>query len=109
MKVFKFGGASLKNAEGIRNVAGIIQSNSSNNLLVVVSAMGKTTDALEKLVELGCAKKNYSVELVALKKAHEVVLNETIISPIRSLRGMSSVQRCVLNRVTGKFASSCHR
>ncbi len=81
MKVFKFGGASLKNAEGIRNVAGIIQSNSSSNLLVVVSAMGKTTDALEKLVELGHAKKNYQTELNALKKAHDVVLSSLFVQP----------------------------
>ncbi len=81
MRVFKFGGASLKSAEGIRNVASIIQSNASNNLLVVVSAIGKTTDALEKLVELGHTKKNYQTELTALKKAHEVVLNNLFVQP----------------------------
>ncbi len=81
MKVFKFGGASLKNAEGIRNVAGVIQSNSSSSLLVVVSAIGKTTDALEKLVELGHAKKKYLAELSALKKVHDVVLGSLFVQP----------------------------
>ena len=50
MKVFKFGGASLKNAAAIRNMAGIVKSFTSNPLLVVVSAMGKTTNALESIL-----------------------------------------------------------
>jgi aspartate kinase len=49
MQVYKFGGASVKDAQGIRNVAGIIQQQPPNNLVVVVSAMGETTNALEQL------------------------------------------------------------
>ncbi|MFD1142771.1 aspartate kinase [Larkinella insperata] len=49
MQVFKFGGASVKNAHGVRNVAGIIQQQNSSQLLVVISAMGETTNALEQL------------------------------------------------------------
>lgn len=49
MKVFKFGGASVKDAEGIKNVAEIIKLFPTENLAVVVSAMGKTTNALEDL------------------------------------------------------------
>ncbi|GAB3912289.1 aspartate kinase [Larkinella knui] len=49
MQVFKFGGASVRDAQGVRNVAGIIQQQRPNNLLVVVSAMGETTNALEQL------------------------------------------------------------
>lgn len=49
MKVFKFGGASVKDAEGIKNVSSIINSHSGNELLVVVSAMGKITNQLEDL------------------------------------------------------------
>ena len=48
MKVFKFGGASVKNADAIRNAAQIIGLY-EQPLIVVVSAMGKTTNALEKL------------------------------------------------------------
>jgi len=76
MKVFKFGGASLKSAEGIRNVTSIIQSNATNNLLVVVSAIGKTTDILEKLVELAQSKRNYNTELNTLKKYHTEILDQ---------------------------------
>lgn len=49
MKVFKFGGASVKDAEGLKRVAEILKS-TEGKLIVVVSAMGKTTNALEKLV-----------------------------------------------------------
>ena len=52
MKVYKFGGASVKDANGVRNVERIIRmSNTEDGLMVVVSAMGKTTNALERVVE----------------------------------------------------------
>ena len=51
MKVFKFGGASVNSADAVRNMAHIVQSHlESEPLVVVVSAMGKTTNLLEKLV-----------------------------------------------------------
>lgn len=51
MKVFKFGGASVSTVERIRNVAEILKSYSNEKLLLIVSALGKTTNALEKVVE----------------------------------------------------------
>lgn len=50
MKVFKFGGASINSADRFKNTANIIQSFSGEKLLIVVSAMGKTTNALETIV-----------------------------------------------------------
>jgi aspartate kinase len=50
MKIFKFGGASVQHAQGVKNVAQIIQNHSNQNLLVVISAMGKTTNALEHVI-----------------------------------------------------------
>ena len=49
MKVFKFGGASIKDAASIRNVCEIIKEHGSRPLLVVISASGKTTNALEEV------------------------------------------------------------
>lgn len=49
MQVFKFGGASVKDADGIRNLASIILSHHGTELLIVISAMGKVTDKLENL------------------------------------------------------------
>lgn len=51
MNVFKFGGASVKDAAAIRNVASILTEENRNALIVVVSAMGKTTNALERLTD----------------------------------------------------------
>ena len=48
-KVYKFGGASVRDAEGVRNVAQIVQEES--DLMVVISAMGKTTNALERVLD----------------------------------------------------------
>jgi aspartate kinase len=51
MKVFKFGGASVKDAAGIKNVAEIIKKFGDEKTLVIVSATGKTTNALEEVVD----------------------------------------------------------
>jgi aspartate kinase len=50
MKVFKFGGASISSIERIQNVNTILQSYKNEKILVIISAMGKTTNALEKVV-----------------------------------------------------------
>lgn len=51
MRVFKFGGASVKDAEAVKNVAGIIRRFPNEKVVVIVSAMGKTTNALERLTD----------------------------------------------------------
>ena len=51
LNVFKFGGASLKDASAIRNVTSILSGFKGQDLVIVVSAMGKTTNALEKVAE----------------------------------------------------------
>jgi aspartate kinase len=51
MRVFKFGGASVKNAAAVRNVAEILKQYPDGKLVIVLSAMGKTTNGLEKVVK----------------------------------------------------------
>ena len=51
MKVYKFGGASINSIDRIKNTANIISNNKDKKLLIVISAMGKTTNALEKVVD----------------------------------------------------------
>jgi len=51
MKVFKFGGASVNNIERIKNLQNILQLSPDENLMIIISAMGKTTNALEKVAE----------------------------------------------------------
>ena len=61
MKVFKFGGASVKDAEAVRNVADIINLY-SENLVIVVSAMGKTTNAMEEIAEAYFSRDKVNIE-----------------------------------------------
>ena len=51
MVVFKFGGASVKSAEAVRNIVAILQKYPKESIVVVVSAMGKTTNAIERIIE----------------------------------------------------------
>ncbi|MEK6782458.1 MAG: aspartate kinase [Bacteroidota bacterium] len=74
MKVFKFGGASVRNAVALQNVASIIQGH-SQQLLVVVSAMGKTTDTLERIVSLSQAKQTIASEMELLKTYHQKIVH----------------------------------
>ena len=50
MKVFKFGGASVKDAAGVKNILGVLRHTGFKDTLIVISAMGKTTNALEQVV-----------------------------------------------------------
>lgn len=67
MKIFKFGGASVKDAEGIKNVCNVLQKTNPENVLIVVSAMGKTTNALEVVV------KNYVEKSSELKDSIQII------------------------------------
>lgn len=50
MKIFKFGGASVKDAEGVKNVLQVLKHEGFQNTLIVISAMGKMTNAFEKII-----------------------------------------------------------
>ena len=51
MKVYKFGGASVKDAQGVKQVVNVLKQTSEPSMVVVISAMGKTTNAFEKIVQ----------------------------------------------------------
>jgi aspartate kinase len=77
MKVFKFGGASVKDATGVQNLLAVLKAVGYQDTLVVVSAMGKTTNALEKIIEDYFKNKNQTPEgVLPLKQYHlEIVKN----------------------------------
>ena len=76
MKVFKFGGASVKNAEAVKNVGRVINL-FNDDLVVVVSAMDKTTNALEKVVESYMNNDGLSFEnLQLVKDFHYQIMDE---------------------------------
>jgi len=75
MKIFKFGGASVKDADGIKNVYDVLQKAGYQDVLLVVSAMGKTTNALEVVIKNYFDKSpelNSSVQ--EIKKYHNQIL-----------------------------------
>jgi len=51
MRVFKFGGASVKDAEGVKNLVKVLNETGHEDMLIVVSAMGKTTNTLERVIQ----------------------------------------------------------
>lgn len=77
-KVFKFGGASVKDAQSVRNLITILNKYKHEKLLVVVSAMGKTTNALEELLKDAHAENNVKVKtgLEKIKSFHDQIITE---------------------------------
>lgn len=76
MKVFKFGGASVKDSAGVDNVAKILQSHSPENMIIVISAMGKTTNALERILNLYHAHQDHQTEFNLLKEYHHNIMRD---------------------------------
>jgi aspartate kinase len=68
MIVYKFGGASVKDARAVKNVASIIKEGEDAPMVVVISAMGKTTNALESLLDSFFYKKEDAIEKLNLIK-----------------------------------------
>lgn len=81
MKVFKFGGASVKDAAGVRNVAELLQSVGYENTCVIVSAMGKTTNALEEVVKRYFEKDNFEKTINDVKEQHITLAKELFDNP----------------------------
>ena len=76
MKVFKFGGASVKDADGVKNLASVVKRFGSEKLIIVVSAMGKTTNALERLTQAFFYKKeNPETVLNEIREYHLNIMN----------------------------------
>lgn len=77
IKVFKFGGASVKNAAAVKNVANIIKRYPKDNLVIIISAMGKTTNALEAILHAYTSKSKETGNLIAeLKNYHTEIIKE---------------------------------
>ena len=82
MKVFKFGGASVRDAASVRNVAHILKEYKNEKLFVVISAMGKTTNALEEFTKaLYVNLEDANKLLTQIKAYHFAILNELFQNP----------------------------
>ncbi len=84
MRIYKFGGASVKDAQAVKNVFEILQKEDQKNLVVVISAMGKTTNALE---EVWKAYLNNDAELSSkvdvVKQYHQNMISE-LFAPVQN-------------------------
>lgn len=75
-RVYKFGGASVKDADAVKNIARILKSDHTDDLMIVVSAMGKTTNAIEKaLSQFREAENELSINVLSdLMQYHEEIM-----------------------------------
>ena len=81
MRVFKFGGASVKNAEAVKNVGKVLQAFGGEEVLVVVSAMGKTTNSLELLAQAYYKNEPSKQELFReVKHFHDEIISGLLIT-----------------------------
>ena len=77
MKIFKFGGASIKDAAGVKNIINILQSEGTENTLVVISAMGKITNAFEAVIDAYYDKTDtLSEKLGFIEDFHKTIIND---------------------------------
>lgn len=77
MRIFKFGGASVKDGDAVRNMVKVLQSTGQDNTFVVVSAMGKTTNAMEAVVDAYFKEKDKVTAAIAeVETFHEQILND---------------------------------
>lgn len=81
MKVFKFGGASVNSTSAVRNMAAIVKKNLGHPLMIVVSAMGKTTNRLEQLVPGVRPKAEHPLMLEELRNYHLQIIRQLFGDP----------------------------
>ncbi len=88
MRIFKFGGETVKDAASIKNVASVLQKEGHNDVLVIVSAMGKTTNALESVVETYLNNRGQLRTVVQeLEHFHLQIIEELLDSDKDDLKG----------------------
>ena len=75
MKILKFGGASVKDAQGVKNLTKVLEITGTQKTLIVVSAMGKTTNSLEIVIDnYFNAKHKLHSSIQEIKKYHNQIL-----------------------------------
>jgi len=81
MRIFKFGGASVNSTAAVRNMAAIVQKYYGQPLVIVVSAMGKTTNRLEQLVPGVRPMAEHPLMLEELRNYHLQIISELFANP----------------------------
>lgn len=93
MKVFKFGGASVKDAAAVKNIAEVLKTAGCSEVFMVISAMGKTTNALEDTVRLYFENRNFELRISEIQNAH-----------LEIVKGLFESGHPVYNEVLNLFA-----
>ena len=94
MRIFKFGGASVKDVDAVKNVARVLQHEGTGNTLVVISAMGKMTNKFEEIIDAFFYKKDSLSEHLGFAKNFHATMIEGLFSNTDS----------VSNKVAGLFS-----
>jgi aspartate kinase len=76
MKVFKFGGASVKDAAGVQNLLAVLKTTGETELVIVVSAMGKTTRHLEEYIDGMATGEHQKNSIGKIRDYHVEIMQE---------------------------------
>ncbi len=99
MRIFKFGGASVKDADAVKNLVNVLQEVGHKDTLVVVSAMGKMTNAMEKVVESYFTdKRNVKETIQEVIEYHHTIVSDLFKNPEHPVYGKLKV---LFDEVTG--------
>lgn len=99
MRIFKFGGASVKDADAVKNLVNVLQEVGHKDTLVVVSAMGKMTNAMEKVVESYFNdKRNVKETIQEVIEYHHTIVSDLFKNPEHPVYGKLKV---LFDEVTG--------
>jgi len=85
VKVFKFGGASVKDAESVKNVVRVLKHEGIENTLIVISAMGKMTNAFEKIVDSYYSKNDNLAEQIEFARNFHLEIIENLFEDKKQL------------------------
>ena len=79
MRIYKFGGASVKDADGVRNLLKVLKHEGVSNTLVIVSAMGKMTNAFEKVVHAYLNNTDQLQNTISTIESYRITLKESVL------------------------------
>jgi len=106
LKVFKFGGASVKDSSSVQNMAHIIKANIDDQLIVIVSAMGKTTNDIEQLLQRILDDEDFSSDFLKFQKFHNNIIKDLGLNHDETLIKEISANYSELEMQLNRFSSS---
>lgn len=104
MQVFKFGGASVKDAPAIRNLLQILQRYTGEELVVVISAMGKTTNFLEGVLRAYSQQEDTSALVEELMRYHLDILRELLPDDEEGVARLLALRDCLTRKLAEPYS-----